>query len=178
MTLGNALDFGDTTNPQGYAAAFSSSTRGIIGGVSNATNGASPIQSITISSKGNSVRFGDPFIRRRSYGGGSNSVRGIFGGGVGDPNPARFKHTEYVTIASDGNGLEFGDLAVEVSSINASAANTKVLFAGGSLASGKSDRIESLTIASTGNAVDFGNLTQARGHACALSDSHGGLGGY
>ena len=53
-----------------------------------------------------------------------------------------------------------------------------MVFAGGSLASGKSDRIESLTIASTGNAVDFGNLTQARGHACALSDSHGGLGGY
>ena len=98
--------------------------------------------------------------------------------GTGDPSPARFKHSEYITIASDGNGLEFGDLAVEVGSINASATNTKVLFAGGTLASGKSDRIESLTIASTGNAVDFGNLTQARGHACALSDCHGGLGGF
>jgi len=178
MTLGNALDFGDTTSEQGYQAACQSPTRGIIGGVSNATGGASQIQSITIASKGDSVFFGEPLIRRRSYGGASNSVRGIFGGGTGEPSPARFRQTEYITIASDGNGKEFGDLAVEVGSINASATNTKVLFAGGTLASGKSDRIESLTIASTGSAVDFGNLTQARGHACALSDCHGGLGGY
>ena len=103
-------------------------------------------------------------------------MRGIFGGGT-TPAPM-LKKTEYLTIASAGNGLEFGDLIEPVHSTNATASQTKVFFVGGSDPSGKTDRIDSLTIASTGNAVDFGNLTKPRAHATALSDCHGGLGGY
>ena len=176
MTLGNALDFGDTIVAQGFQAACQSPTRGVIGG----TGTTSPFENsfITIASKGNAVRFGEPNVRRRSYGGASNSVRGLFGGGVGDPSPATFRSVEFITISSEGNGVEFGDLFEDKGSINATASQTRVLFAGGSLPSTKSDLIESLTIASSGNSIDFGNLSIARSHASALSDSHGGLGGF
>ena len=174
MTLGNALDFGDCLFANHYQAACQSPTRGVIGAGSQTPG--SKITFINIASKGNSVFFGEPNIFRRSYGGASNSVRGIFGGGT-TPVPY-FRSTEYLTIASAGNGQDFGELTENVHSLNATASQTKVLFGGGANSSGKRTTVESVTIASAGNAVDFGNLTKGRQHATALSDCHGGLGGY
>jgi len=173
MTLGNALDFGDALFAQGYQAACQSPTRGVIGAGSQTPG--SKITFINIASKGNSVFFGEPNIFRRSYGGASNSVRGIFGGGT-TPAPY-YKSTEYITIASAGNGLDFGELTEEVHSINATASQTKAFFGGGAT-SVKRTTVESVTIAAAGNAVDFGNLSVGRQHATGLSDCHGGLGGY
>ena len=61
------------------------------------------------------------------------------------------------------------------------ASPTRALFGGGS-ASGNTNVIEYVTIATTGNATDFGDISWSPSigyHAIgALSDSHGGLGGF
>ena len=84
---------------------------------------------------------------------------------------------EFITIASEGNGTIFGDLTDARSSINACASQTRGVAAGGGN-DPITNIIDFVNISTLGNARDFGDLTVGRGHAVALSDSHGGLGGY
>ena len=180
MTLGNAIDFGDLSvlNSAGAGNGASNPTRGVIGG--GLTNPSSPsetavIDSIIISSKGNAVDSGDLTRDRRENAASSNHVRAVFGGG---DNP--FVDTiDYITLASLGNAIDFGKLST-VRSNGAGAANhRRATFCGGcpSYPAGV-NIIEFVEIATTGDAQDFGDLIQGRRSICAVSDSHGGLGGY
>ena len=70
-TLGNALDFGDTTVARQWLAGCSSSTRGIIAGGENNPFFPSPgrtsrIEFITMASKGDAILFGDLTEDRQS----------------------------------------------------------------------------------------------------------------
>ena len=184
QTIGNALDFGDLAYEYWGLAACSSPTRGLWGG--GGTSGSTPheeITMITIASKGNSVDFG-VLTQARYYGGASgNSVRGIWAGGYIGPSTAGQKTIDYVTIASTGNAIDFGERTVGHSYGCATATQTRSFMIGGrdvDNATNGYNIIDYVNIASTGNALDFGDiLWNTRYFAIgALSDSHGGLGGF
>ena len=179
QTLGNALDFGDLLEGNYGLCGFSSPTRGIFAGGrgADAPLGQTTINVITISSKGDATRFGDMSARHSYIAGFSNSVRGFTTGG-GNPMTDTI---QYVTIASEGNAQDFGNLSVakEGSCSGNSANQVRGICAGGvESAPAGTKIIEYITIASQGNSQDFGDMSSQRGYAGALSDSHGGLGGF
>ena len=178
-TLGNALDFGDVTTSRRSGSAFSSPTRGIYGG----GYGAGPqsvIESLTIASKGNTVRFGELTFRGYGQGQGtcSSPVRGLFVGGNQDGSaPGYRSEISYVTIASEGNATYFGDLAVARATQGKASNSIRGVFAGGYTPTVLSS-IETILISEGGSALDFGDLSGARRGMPGVSDSHGGLGGF
>jgi hypothetical protein len=113
-TTGSAADFGDlvidNNGKKGGHAAFSNSTRGVVGGgaayFSPAYTVYNTIEYITITSTGNAQDFGDLIQARNYLSGTSNSVRGFFTQGS---TPTYVNTCEFVTIASTGNAQDFGD---------------------------------------------------------------------
>ncbi len=183
-TLGDALDFGDLSDSVYSLSGCSSSTRGIFGGGSiytapgPAATNTSSIRSITISSKGNSVKFGDLTSIKSGLASCSNSIRGIFAGGNNGPN---YHNTiSYVIISTFGNAIDFGNLSQGKSDVPAGVSNsTRGIFAGGVFTyPARINSIEYISITSGGSAIDFGDLSRNRGYMSAMSDSHGGLGGF
>jgi hypothetical protein len=184
-TLGNALDFGDLAPENGSESdACSSPTRGFFagGGFPTATK---TIKVVTMSSKGNAIRFGDLTTFRFYAGALSSSTRGIFSGGGNTSGGAYLymnNSIEYITMASQGNGISFGDLTQAKHSPAGSCTQTRGVFSGGYLLSPLSDialnTMDYITISSFGNAQDFGDLSIAARFASGTSDSHGGLGGF
>ena len=110
-TTGNATDFGDMTDEHTYHGSCSSSTRGIIyGGVTSygPTVTTNIIEYVTIASTGNGTDFGDVRDDGAHAHGTSNSIRGVFAGGV---DPYR-NSIDFVTISTTGNGVDWGDLPI------------------------------------------------------------------
>ena len=173
-TKANAIDFGDLTEAKdsGGGGAWSNGTRGgVMGGYPNTTT----IEVLTISSKGNATKFGETISQKHNVGSTSNSVRAIGGGG----SPSNQKNMQYIMMASDGNAVFFGDLTIGRSGANACSNGTRSVWSGGN--DGSTPRINTMDyveIATTGNAIDFGDLTYKPQSGSALSDSHGGLGGF
>ena len=171
----NAADFGDLTAAKDCGGGGSWSN-GIRGGVM----GGSPsnfvdIEVVTIASLGNAVKFGEAINSRHNQACASNRVRAIAGGG----SPETVRIIQFFTMASDGNATFFGDLTAGRTSMNACADGTRVVFFGGNDGSApKVNNIEFVTIATAGNGQDFGDLSFTGQNMMALSDSHGGLGGF
>ena len=180
-TLGNAVSFGTATSGISYGlGCISNGVRGIVGG--GQVNGhprETALLQFTISSLGNGTKFGDLAVGRSSTCGCSNSTRGLILGGTvnGSDKPEVQSSMEFVIIASEGNGTIFGDLTDARSSINACASQTRGVAAGGGN-DPITNIIDFVNMSTLGNAQDFGDLTVGRVHAVALSDSHGGLGGF
>ena len=171
---GNAVDFGDLTGATNSGLIANSSTRGLIGGISNGTN---TIDFITIATTGNAADFGDLTVARSGGAVGplGNSTRGIFVSGYsgGDLNVL-----DFVTIATKANAQDFGDLAVIAArQTGAASSPTRGVIMGGI---GGSPRVatnttQKIEILSTGNSVDFGDITTARNGGGGISNGHGGL---
>ena len=177
-TLGNALDFGDLTRIQYDTSGCASPTRGIFSANIQsvpAVTYSSSINSITISSTGNAVQFGNLTETKFGCGSLSSSVRGIIAGGY---NSTRVNTIDFVTIASLGNSQDFGDLTESKLHANGTSNSIRGVFAGGNVSGLYPNVIEYVTITSSGNAQDFGDLTTTRARTGACSDSHGGLGGF
>ena len=179
QTLGNALDFGDLLEGNFGLCGFSNSTRGIFAGGRgvDAPSGQTRINQITIASTGNAISFGNLTERNSYVAGLSNSIRGFICGGS---NPIT-NTIQYLTIATSGNTEDFGDLTLAKNGIASgnSANQVRGVFAGGSNSpTGGFNVIDYITIATKGNAQDFGDLSILRAYSGALSDSHGGLGGF
>ena len=110
-TLGDATDFGDMLGGHTYHGSCSSSTRGIMyGGVRSygPTLTINVIEYITIASTGSGTNFGDVRDDGAHAHGTSNSIRGVFAGGV---NPYR-NSIDFITITTLGDGVEWGDLPI------------------------------------------------------------------
>ena len=115
-TTGAGTDFGDlavdNSGQKGGHAAFSNSTRGVVGG--GAIYGPDApaytlydtIEYVTIASTGNAQDFGDLTGNNNYASGTSNSTRGIFNQGT---SPVYLNTIQYVTITSTGNAQDFGD---------------------------------------------------------------------
>ena len=177
-TIGNALDFGDLFTGRYGVSACSSSTRAVFGAGSTGgggVNSVSTVDFITVSSTGNSTSFGNLTQARAFLISCSNSTRGVFVGGI---TPTFVNTIDHITIASTGNAIDFGDLTQSRAQIAGCSSNIRGVFGGGYIQPAFSNVIDYITISTTGDALDFGDLSQIRGYGAALSDSHGGLGGF
>ena len=178
-TLGNALDFGDLSGEMssgsGYLGSCASPVRGLFTGGTNPSapaNGVRTAESIIIASKGNSNKFGDLTQKHLRPESASNGITGlVFSGG---PE----KGICAIDMTSDGNAVHFGDLFVGSYSGFATSNKLRAVYGGGDLAPGRTNRMEFVTINTFGNANDFGDLSNEASFLSAVSDCHGGLGGY
>ena len=182
MTLGNALDFGDLTTPTISAMSGMSPTRGVIaGGYRTPANAhSSDIETITIESKGNSISWGN-LSYTGSYGDGcSNQTRALFAGGYGPVGPHRTRHMSALTIASGGQAFDFGELHVIKAFIWGAGKQTRGFFGGGNAWPSQVhyNQIEYVSMHSLGNAVDFGDMVVRAYASGAITNAHGGLGGF
>jgi hypothetical protein len=168
QTIGNALDFGDLTEGKSQGGALASPVRGIFAGGNNPVSNV--IHFVIIASTGNAVDFGDlTQTKRLTYGACSNSVRGMIGGGqiIGSIS---INTIDYITIASTGNATVFGDLSF-TGVLKATSSSTRGVFHQGAT-------VDSVIISTTGNSTRFATLSRTWTDDGALSDSHGGLGGF
>lgn len=168
-TLGNGVAFGDlsyTSISGTYQGASSSTRMCIAGGFSSTTN----IDLTIFATRGKGTDFGDLTVGRVTNGG-SNSTRGLYGGGY---NTDEVDTIDYITIASAGNATDFGNLVQALSNPAMAGSTTRMLFMGGDIGSGSpryTDQIGYVTISSTGNTTDFGNMLQTVGYGMATSSS-------
>ena len=178
-TTGTFKDFGDMSEAVRHIDGFGSPTRGVVPGGWKANPGDNwtGIQYITIPTTGNAVDFGEVSFERgsiRGYAASSNSIRGLWGGGIGGNSGGVQNQIEWVNIASKGNGQAFGDLTYSNRQEGGGCASaTRAIFAGGYTPSA-TNVINFVNMATEGDAADFGDLSIAR--ACGgASNGHGGL---
>ena len=171
---GDAKDFGDLTGITNSGLIANSTTRGLIGGISNGTNA---IDFITIRTTGNATDFGDMTVGRSGGAVGPlcNATRGIFVSGYsgGDLNVL-----DFVTMATKGNASDFGDLAIiAASQTGAASSPTRGVIMGGIGGSPRAaiNTTQKIEILTKGNSVDFGDVTTARNAGGGISNGHGGL---
>ena len=181
-TQGNAIDFGDLTQARLGPEAFASTTRGVFtAGYPFPSAVVGTIESITISSTGNSVNSGFNLTTVRVYFSAfSNSVRGVVAGGLTNGSSGSETNTlEYVTISSLSNSIDFGDLSAAKPYTASTSSSTRGIIGGGNTYSAPATTIinviDYVTIMSTGNAVDFGDLSQARNNLSACSSPTRGV---
>ena len=121
-TLGDSQDFGEVSTAVRNLYSACSSTRGVFAGAQ--TSSSSPysyvntIEFITIATLGNTSDFGDMTQARSRGAGVSNSIRGVFLGGIVPGSPSTYTNRiDFVTIASTGNATDFGDLLAAIGSM-------------------------------------------------------------
>ena len=79
----------------------------------NPSNRVDTIDFITMASEGNAIDFGNSTVKRGNRAGVTNTIRGVFAGGLNPGlSPTRTNTIDFVTIASTGNAADFGDLTV------------------------------------------------------------------
>jgi len=108
-TLGNSAHFGDLTAARWHICGASNSVRGILwNGMtpSSGATGTNIIESLELSSLGDSVDFGDTSHNVRSRGAAASPTRTVAFGGA-DPT---INTMDYVQFASKGDAIDFGDL--------------------------------------------------------------------
>ena len=175
QSMGNSMEFGDTSAAVRSNAVFASSTRAVSGSGYVAPANVNTIEFFTIATTGNAKDFGDMNGGNGNYTPISNQTRGIFAGGYA--YPALFNNIDYVTIATTGDSVDFGGLATLRADSNRTAVNssTRGLIGGGYISPTGTDNIEFLTIATTGNSSDFGDLTAVRSNLSGFCSSTRGV---
>ena len=147
--------------------------RGIFaGGRTNApsTSDTTSIESIEISTLGDSKNFGDMTNTRRNHGNCSSSTRGLMISG--NYSGSESNNIEYITIASQGNGIDFGDATETDQGESALASSTRGVHATGNPSNKVMDYVE---IATLGNAIDFGDRVISLDEHGAVSSATRGL---
>ena len=148
----------------------------VVGGsVGGATN---VMQSLEVSTTGNSVDFGDLAISVQELAAASNATRFISGGGA---TPSLTNTINYVNPHTTGNASDFGDLTTARQQVNAGGNSTIGVFSGGRTPSA-TNLIDFVTYATLGNATDYGDLTVSRWEPAVASNptrllTGGGYGG-
>ena len=175
QSMGNSIDFGDTSAAVRSHATLASSTRALSASGYVAPSNVNTIDFFTIATQSNSTDFGDLLGGSGSYAPISNETRGIFAGGYA--YPATFNNIDFVTIATTGNSQDFGGLTTLRADGNRSAVNssTRGLIAGGYISPTGTNNIEFVTIATTGNSQDFADLTAGRSNFTGLCSSTRGV---
>ena len=175
QSMGNSIDFGDTSAAVRSHATLASSTRALSASGYVAPSNVNTIDFFTIATQSNSTDFGDLLGGSGSYIPISNETRGIFAGGYA--YPSTFNNIDFVTIATTGNSQDFGGMTTLRADGNRSAVNspTRGLIAGGYISPTGTNNIEFVTIATTGNSQDFADLTAGRGNFTGLCSSTRGV---
>ncbi len=174
MTTGNAIDFGDLNATKMGPMAANSPTRGLIaGGYSSAHT--KDIQKITISSKGDGLDFGDMTFTGGYGAACSNQTRALFAGGYDQTNSSKTDTICSVIIASQGSAITFGELTFARAWLWGAATPTRGFFGGGIPTH---NVIHYISMQSGGQMVDFGDMTKGAYQTGAITNTHGGLGGF
>ena len=172
-TLGNAQDFGNSTDSRYTYSTCASSTRGFMGGgFSGLTD---TIDFVTFASTGNATDFGNLTQSRWVMcQGAADSTRGMFVGGL-DPGPSTtFNIIDFITMAQTGNAVDFGDISSTRRMGSGCQSSTRAIFAGGYTPS-NTNVIDFVTTSTTGDAADFGDLNYEQKNGSAASNSTRGL---
>lgn len=117
------------------------------------------IQSIAISTTGNSTSFGNLTLGRQLLGAVGSSTRAVWAGGTDGSTP--YSTIDYNTFSSAGNSINFGNLnAISFAlAVGNCGSSTRGIFSGGrDLETGFQSTIRFITIASEGNSSNFGSL--------------------
>ena len=174
-TTGNSLDFGDLSENKRGHSGMASATRGFFCGGNN-PGSTTVIDFVTIASKGNAVIFGNDITNAPGRASSSNSQKGILYS-FGDDH----KDISSITLASEGNAIYFGDLSIAATRMSATGSQTRSVILLGEVspfAPTYVNTVEFVLYSSSGNSQDFGDLSRKAKSRGALSDSHGGLGGF
>ena len=116
QSKGNAIDFGDLTQPTGGGAGGSNAVRGLTCGGNVDTPNPSThlktdrIEYITIASQGNAKDFGDMSAVFGARAIATNATRLTMMGGATGSSPWQTNVCEYIHIATTGNSIDFGDV--------------------------------------------------------------------
>ncbi len=177
---GGASDFGDLTVARFMVKGHSNNTRGIFTGGYAVSPGrhTNTIDYVTIASAGNATDFGDvtPISGNNTYstfGSGSSSTRGVFGGGYYAPGVDVTK-IAYITLATRGNSETFGNLNDARRDVGGLSSSTRAIFAGGTDGGdpNSNNTIDYVTIATLGDATDFGDMAAGgRNRPAGMSNS-------
>ena len=172
-TMGNALDFGNSTDARYTYSTCASSTRGFMGGgFSGLTD---TIDFVTFSSTGNATDFGNLTQSRWVMcQGAADSTRGMFVGGLNPSPSTTFNIIDYITMAQTGNAVDFGDISSTRRMGSGCQSSTRAIFAGGYTPS-NTNVIDFVTTSTTGDAADFGDLDYEQKNGSAASNSTRGL---
>ena len=183
-TLGDALDFGDLSQARYGMAGMNSPVKCVFAGGYKSPGNSIRQDTVNTASKGNALEFGT-MSRYHAYpAAGSSSTRGIVAGGTPTTIQVVGNNIDMVTFASDGEHVDFGNLTEKKRMPKGASSNTRmVIFAGTNAVpspnASLTNTIEYITIASTGNGFDFGDMSgKDVFDPAALSDCHGGLGGF
>ena len=176
FTYGTEFNGATTFDTQGYFVPPSGTTeqrsrgRALVAGGNPNTN---TIQYIQIQSAGNSQDFGDLTEARNSFGGFSDSTRGIFAAGYASPSNKDI--LDFVTISSEGNAVDFGNMTPSARRYACTLSSpTRGITAGG-YTSDYVQTIEFVTIQSLGNAASFGDIINKRTDMTGVSSPTRGV---
>lgn len=182
--VGSKEDFGDI-NAIRYRGdrACNSAVRGVFSGGYNPAL-VDIMDAKDLHSTADTVDFGDLNRVHVGLSAVSDSTRGVWMGGWAGGIPAGTgsdASIDMITIATFGNAIDFGELSDKRHGAGSCQNMTRGVTVGGNTP-GSSLRGEYITIQSAGSATDFGDLhtisTTILSQPVAMSDSHGGLGGY
>ena len=160
-TLGDAIDFGDLTEPKFGSGGIGSPTRGLFCG-GGAPGRKTIIEYFDIATRGNAQDFGDITGAARTLAGatGGNATRGLTFGGATISSTSNVICA--ITISSTGSVSDFGD-CTQQNGCAVVCSPTRAVSAGGDSAANGSNinTIDFVTIQSMGNSLDFGDLLSA-----------------
>ena len=174
MTTGNAIDFGDLNATKMGPMAANSPTRGLIGGGYSSAH-TKDMQYIQISSKGNGLDFGDMTFTGGYGAACSNQTRALFAGGYDQTNSSKTDTICSVIIASNGSATTFGELTFARAWLWGAGTPTRGFFGGGIPTH---NVIHYISMQSGGQMVDFGDMAKGAYQTGAITNTHGGLGGF
>ena len=156
-STGNAIDFGNTSSNQYYAAGFGSRTHGFTAGKAPASN---TVSRWVFASTGTFADYSDLSQDRKEAAAASNSTRAVIMGG-------ERSDIEFITMSSTASGNNFGNLSLGSSTrySNGCGNSTRGLIYIGNLhpSGNASDVIEYVTISTLGDASDFGDYSGGQG---------------
>ena len=172
-TMGNAQDFGNSTDARYTYSTCASSTRGFMGGGFSGL--VDTIDFVTFASTGDATDFGNLTQSRWVMcQGAADSTRGMFVGGLNPSPSTTYNIIDYITMASAGDAQDFGDISSTRRMGSGCQSSTRAIFAGGYTPS-NTNVIDFVTTSTTGNAADFGDLNYEQKNGAAASNSTRGL---
>jgi hypothetical protein len=172
-TMGNAQDFGNSTDARYTYSTCASRTRGFMGGGFSAL--VDTIDFVTFATTGTVTDFGNLTQSRWVMcQGAADSTRGMFVGGLNPSPSTTYNIIDYITMAQTGNAQDFGDISSTRRMGSGCQSSTRAIFAGGYTPS-NTNVIDFVTTSTTGDAADFGDLNYEQKNGSAASNSTRGL---
>ena len=155
-TPGNAANFGNLQYRRRMATAVSDSNRAVVLGHSQSTyiEGQVDIEYFATATLGDAAVFGVIGENKQDWGGASDGLYGIAGGGIS----GNYGQIFYIVIQIESDASIFGDLKLNKWGVLTSNDSSIALFAGGQYGSYYQNGIEKISFSTQGTATDHGFL--------------------